>query len=141
MDRSCIASSLLALSLMACHADDLVVDEYYKTGLAINQRIEKQRAAVRRGVSAELTLLGRQLQVRTRGAIDTTALRLQFSHPLEAEHDFEVHLQATAPGLYVSTLPGTPAPNWHWTLDAGADGDWRLSGSLSTANFLDGATP
>ena len=135
-----VVAALSTVYIATRHADDLVVDDYYKTGLAINRQLEKERTAQARGITAELTLLDRQLQLRTTGPLDAAELRLQLSHPLEAEHDFAVTVRATAPGFYSARLPAAAAPNWHWSLDGGPESDWRLSGSLTAANFLDRGT-
>jgi len=121
------------------HADDLVVDEYYKDGLAINRQLEKQARAGEIGISADLLLVDERVQVRLAGAAkDTVApltLGLRLSHPLEADRDFSVTLDRVAPALYVGALPSPAAANWHWTLEPDSE-SWRLDGSLDAGNFL-----
>ena len=113
------------------------MEDYYKTGLAINQQLEKQRIATDRSLIAELSVLDERLQLRITGLDGMPPLRLRLFHPLEADRDFSVTLQASAPGLYVAALPAAVAPNWHWALDDGADSVWQLDGSLVNKNFLD----
>jgi hypothetical protein len=134
---SVVVAALYTVSIAMRHADDLVVDDYYKTGLAINQQLEKQRVAEAAGMRAEIDILARRLQVRLAGVPFGEPLRLRLSHPLEADRDFNVQLNSAAPGLYLAELPADVAPNWHWTLDAGEDSPWRLDGSLEASDFLD----
>jgi len=128
------------------HADDLVVDQYYKDGLSINRQLEKQARASEIGISADLLLLDERIQVRLAGeAADTVApltLNLRLSHPLEADRDFSVSLDRVAPALYIGALPAQAAANWHWTLEPDSE-SWRLDGSLRAADFLsvDGSIP
>lgn len=134
-----VIAAFVTLYIASRHADDLVVDEYYKDGLAINRQLEKRAAAAALGLSAQLLILDERVQIRLEGGnwdtTDQRELRLRLSHPLEADRDFSVVIERMAPGLYVGTLPSTVARNWHWTLDAGDD-SWRLDGSLDRASFL-----
>jgi len=132
-----VIAALSTVYIAVRHADDLVMEDYYKTGLAINRQLEKQRIATDRSLVAELSVLDRRLQLRIAGLDGMPALRLRLFHPLEADRDFSVTLQASAPGLYVVALPAPVAPNWHWALDDGADSKWQLDGSLASSDFLD----
>ncbi len=133
---SVVIAGLSTVFIANRHADDLVVDDYYKDGLAINQQLERQRIASELGLEASVTVLDRVVQVRLDGGSYDQELELRLSHPLEADRDFSLQLAARAPGLYVGEAPAAPAPNWHWTLDS-ADGGWRLDGSLTAGDFLD----
>lgn len=133
---SVVIAALSTVYVANRYADDLVVADYYKNGLAINKRFEKTRVAEARGLDAELRIFERRLQLRIAGGTPEPSLRLQFSHPLEADRDFTVQLTSSAPGLYTTELPNRVAPNWHWILDAGETGNWRLDGSLGTDDFL-----
>lgn len=121
------------------HADDLVVDAYYRDGLAINVQLEKRTAAAALGLSAAVRILDRRIQVRLRGTDEAVAylpeLRLQLSHPLEADRDFSLTLRRVAAGLFDATMPSPVTPNWHWIL-ADPEGNWRLDGSLGAAHFV-----
>jgi hypothetical protein len=124
------------------HADDLVVQDYYKNGLAINTQLEKQARAGALGLSASLLLTQEQVQVRLDSADQEQpeTLTLRLSHPLEADRDFSLELNRVAPTLYVASLPAPAASNWHWRLEPG-NGDWRIDGSLGAEAFLDRDTP
>jgi hypothetical protein len=145
-----VIASLTTLYIANRYSDDLVVDEYYKDGLAINVELGKARRAEERGIDAQLQILERTVQVRLGGDEYGDELQLRLSHPLEADRDFSMVLQRQAPGLYGGQMPATVAANWHWTLgaiaQAGTETDdgstateegWRLDGSLTAQNFLD----
>jgi len=131
---SVVIAAFVTLYIATRHADDLVVDEYYKDGLAINRQLAKQEAARELGYSARLTVLGERIEVETTGIEGQANLRLQLSHPLEADRDFTVQLTRTGPAHYAADLPASVASHWHWILDAGEDGSWRLDGSLEPGN-------
>ena len=48
-------------------ADGLVAEDYYKQGLAINKLLEREEAARRLGVSAEITLRPGKIRVELKG--------------------------------------------------------------------------
>lgn len=134
---SVVLAALATVYIAFLHADDLVTDDYYKTGLAINQRLEKQRAADTRGMQATVKVLEQRLQLRLAGLDNTPDLRLRLSHPMEANRDFSVDMHATSLGLYLVVLPSPVATGWHWSLDSGDEGDWRINGTLTVVDFLD----
>lgn len=148
---SVVIAGFVTLYIANIYSDDLVVDNYYKDGLAINVELDKQRFASERGLSAALTIFEQRIQLRLQGEEYRQTLRLQLSHPLEADRDFTVKLTQVAPGLYDAELPNPVEPNWHWTLSSAADpelaagalstgdagsSDWRLDGSLRIDNFI-----
>lgn len=133
---SVVIAGLSTLYIANLYSDDLVVDDYYKDGLAINKELGKQATAQELGISAQIKVLGHRAQVRLGGGLTPESFDLRFSHPLEADRDFSVNLTAVAPGLYQTELPATLAPNWHWTMEA-SDKQWRLDGSLVAGDFID----
>ncbi|KGE03332.1 CcoH-like protein [Pseudohaliea rubra DSM 19751] len=132
---SVVVAAFVTLYIAHRHADDLVVDEYYKDGLAINRQLAKQDTARQRGYSARLIVSDDRIEVDTGGVKGLAGLRLRLSHPLEADRDFTVQLRRTGETRYAAALPAPVASNWHWILDAGEDGSWRLDGSLARGDF------
>jgi hypothetical protein len=116
-------------------ADDLVVDEYYKNGLAINRKLEKLQRAQQQGITARLSIIGSDIIVKTDGPVDAPQLKLALSHPLESDRDFEVFLVQSVPGEYRGSMAADVAPRWHWALQLPGDQGWRLDGSITSADF------
>lgn len=119
-------------------ADDLVVDEYYKDGLAINRKLEKKQRASELGISAELAITGETVVVNTHGPVTSEQLMLLLSHPLEADRDFEVALVQSLPGEYRGRLSAPVAQRWHWALLNEGDQPWRLDGSVTATDISGG---
>jgi hypothetical protein len=111
-------------------ADDLVVTDYYRDGLAINRQLEKKQRSQELGISANLTFAGDKVTVQLTGPVDAGSLSLLLSHPMEADLDFPVTLGWIAPGIYQGALAGAVAPRWHWTLQLPQADGWRLDGSV-----------
>ena len=134
-----VVAGLSTLYIANRHADDLVVDEYYRDGLAINRQLAKQERAQALGISSRLEISGRSVTAHVSGPVEAQALRLDLSHPLEADRDFSVPLTRVGPGTYRGELQEPVFPRWHWRLEPMQTGAWRLDGSLSPGD-LDHAT-
>lgn len=117
------------------HADDLVADEYYKDGLAINVQLAKKQRAAELGLSAQLHFSGDLVTVTLSGPVRDSGLRLKLSHPLEADRDFAMPLTRIAPGSYRGSLDAEITPHWHWTLQGLRRDDWRLDGKVQAADI------
>lgn len=121
-----VVASVYTLIIANIHSDDLVVDEYYKVGLAINRQLVRQQTAHSMGIAASIRIEDRQLTARVDGTEALTQLRLRLSHPMEANQDLQVALTQTGPGHYSTQLPLPITGRWHWILDAGDGSAWRL---------------
>ena len=137
LPASVVIAGLSTLYIANRHADDLVVDEYYKDGLAINRQLEKKQRAEQQGISASLEFSATDVTVSLSGNETANQLQLMLSHPLESDRDFTTVLIRSAPGVYLGRLPRSVAPRWHWTLERTGDEGWRLDGSLDSDNFSD----
>lgn len=135
LPASVVVAGLVTFYIANRHADDLVIDEYYKEGLAINRQLARKQRANELGISAELNIQESALQLRLAGPIRNNILVLQLAHPIEADRDFTVSLGRRTDGSYSAPLPVSVAAHWHWTLDSGKDSDWRLDGRLTERNF------
>jgi hypothetical protein len=130
-----VVASFYTLYLASSGADDLVVDEYYKDGLAINRQLEKKQLGEALGVTAELAFSGELVTVQVAGPVDVAALNLLMSHPMEADRDFSVELKRIGQGVYRGALAGAVAPRWHWTLESTGPEAWRLDGSVASRDI------
>ena len=123
-----VVAAFYTLYIANRHADDLVVDEYYKEGLAINRELSRQRRAEALGISVRVSREQNQLLAHVEGPVYAEQLRLVLSHPMEAEQDLTLPLTRTGSGRYSVRLPTELTGRWHWIIDAGDGSDWRLDG-------------
>ena len=132
-----VVAGLTMVFIANRHADDLVVDEYYKDGLAINRQLEKKQRAQALGINAQLHFGAAMVSAHTSGPIEAGELKLLMSHPLEADRDFDITLNRQEAGVYRGKLPQAIAPRWHWTLELELeDGQgWRLDGSVQASDI------
>ena len=123
-----VVAAITTLIIAVTGSDDLVVDEYYKDGLAINRQLEREERARNRGYRADVTIDDDQVVVVTEALPAVAGLRLLLSHPMEAKRDISIGLRRSGPEHYAATLPAAVGDNWYWRLDAGDSSDWRLTG-------------
>lgn len=116
--------------------DGLVVDDYYKRGLAINQVLDREARAAALGLEASLAFTPARDRVRLAltGRTPTgERATLRLVHPTRVGQDQVVSLAAGAGGVLEGAvrppLPGT----WRLVLES-PDGAWRLAGEWRTAD-------
>lgn len=135
LPASVVVAGLSTLYIANRHADDLVADDYYKEGLAINRQLEKKERATERNITATLQINGDQIEVFLSGQATAHQLQLQMSHPLESDRDFTTVLVRSGEGQYRGRLRHEVASRWHWTLESQASEGWRLDGSVAATDF------
>lgn len=134
-----VTASLITVSIAFRHADDLVIDDYYKVGLAINQRIEHREAAKRLGITIALSVIDRQVQVSTTNVPPSTELTLLLAHPIEADKDFTLTLLPGPDGTFFATMPTPISESWHWSVSAVEPETWLVSGVIDKKALHNGA--
>ncbi len=127
-----VVAGLVTAWIAVANEDPLVVDNYYKEGLAINRVLERDQAAAQGGYRAELMLS--QDRARVRAYLSGAAperLRLSLVHPTRAELDRSVELRPLQAGWYEGEIELAAAPRWRVVLEDG-QGAWRLTGEWRT---------
>ena len=117
------------------HADPLVVDQYYKEGLAINRVLERDHVALAQGYRADLVLNQARTLVRVHlsGQNPPAELRLHFIHLTRSGLDREFAVAQIHPGLYEAAIMLPQAARWSVELqDAGKQ--WRLTGAWNQSD-------
>lgn len=137
LPASVVVASIVTAIIAHRGADDLVADDYYKDGLAINRRLEKQQRAQVLEVSARFRFSGDVVSVEMAGPVTDAELRLALAHPLEADRDFAITLERMGSGLYRGSLAHQVAPHWHWTLEQRREDGWRLDGTVQSTDLDD----
>lgn len=123
---ACVFTSWLAHTT----ADDLVQDDYYKSGKGINRVLKRDEEAARQGLAASITATDHELRVRLvtlDGTMLPRELRLRFSHVTQSQRDRVVTLHETTPGTFVGQKPELDGVRYYATLEDTASA-WRLTG-------------
>lgn len=115
--------------------DSLVVDDYYKQGLAVNRVIAREARAAELGVGATLQFNPGRDRVRVllaTGAEAPERLVLRLNHPTLQGGDRRVELARESAGVYAGTMDPPKGAAYQFTLEDAA-GQWRLTGRWKTA--------
>ncbi|MEF8727028.1 MAG: FixH family protein [Accumulibacter sp.] len=111
--------------------DGLVVDDYYKEGLGINQRTARDQRAADLGIGAELVLGGSGDRIRVllqtrEGVRMPESLILRIAHPTRPGLDQKLSLRAEGGAVYGGALRPLQG-RWHVVLEDDGQ-EWRLLG-------------
>jgi hypothetical protein len=116
------------------HPDPVVVDNYYKEGLAINRTLDQQRAAARMGLQAQARFDAGAgvltVQLSAHQKIKAAALKLLFVHATLANRDYSVRLSRQGEAVYRAQLKTLIPGNYDVMLEP-EDGGWRLDAHLT----------
>ncbi|WP_186407061.1 FixH family protein [Candidatus Accumulibacter aalborgensis] len=131
-----IVAGLFTAYLAVVTNDGLVEDDYYKQGLTVNQRTERDHRAAELGIEAEFVLGadGGRIRVLLRshqGVHLPEALALRIAHPTRPGFDQNVLLHLESAGVYTGSLVPLPPGRWHTTLEDDKQ-QWRLVGDWVT---------
>ena len=122
-----VIGGILTIVLAIQSPNALVVDDYYKEGLAINQQKHRIETARGQQLDALLRSDGSQLELtlRSNEATADETLSLQFIHATRAKLDHSIQLKRVGNGKYVAPTPALPAGVWYLRLRP-ADKRWEI---------------
>ncbi len=127
-----IIASLATVYVAFKGADDLISDNYYRDGLAINQVIEQDRAASALSLAADVRfdLESGEIFVLLTGDSSGRELQISLLHPFEKDLDKTIFLKHLEDGRYRADLEFRPAGRYYVRLTPRPDADWRLNGDI-----------
>lgn len=128
-----VVAAGIATLVIAIRSDDgLVVDDYYKRGLAINQTLERGARSAALGLAATVDVAADgAVDVRLHGGgADPEArppeLRFMLAHPTRAGEDRVAMLAPAGDGRYTGRVAPVPAGRWRVIVETDR---WRLPGT------------
>ncbi|MBI4741873.1 MAG: FixH family protein [Betaproteobacteria bacterium] len=127
-----VVAGMITAYLAVVSNDGLVEDDYYKQGLAVNQRTARDRHAGDLGLQAEVMpgADGLQLRVFLQGKQSDPvpeALNLRLTHPTRSGADQNIVLRPEGRGVYSGALATPLTGRWHVALED-KEREWRLLG-------------
>lgn len=121
-----VVASVTTLFIAINNKPDMVVEDYYKKGKAINVDLSRLDNAYRLALKFKLNVENDKITlVQTFGEPQTAALRLKFIHRTQKIKDFEQLLTANANGEYVLNLTQPILGKWTIQLES-FDAKWRI---------------
>ena len=140
LPATAVVAGIATVWIATTSADGLVVGDYYKAGLAINQTLARDEAARALALTATLRDEAGALGLALAGRLKTFPghVTLTLAHPTRPGMDQVLTLDHAGEGHYRVALPPLPAGKWHAQLTDPAS-SWRLSGVLHTPFSQPGA--
>jgi hypothetical protein len=113
------------------HADDLVNDDYYKVGIAINQNIESEELATDLGLHGRMFFSGEKVQLQIQAESNSAMLfpekiMLELFHPTLKRDDISVELKQQSNGLYTAAFNITHLDGKRYLRITPFNQDWIL---------------
>ncbi|MGH1484654.1 MAG: FixH family protein [Cellvibrionaceae bacterium] len=133
--------SSITVTLAVRHADDRVIDNYYKEGRMINIRQDEdllaQTLSVKASINFDQTLQELTLQLSVQGELPDSLL-LELGHPAQVDLDQAIVLKRVANDQYHAELPNKFFDNrWYLRLaPVFSDSEktpWRVRGEINFA--------
>lgn len=126
---SAVVFGFFMLAVVLLHPDDLVDDNYYQDGMAINRTLDMDNNARHLHISAKLTNFGGgKMAFAVDGATDS-ALLLKFYHVTDRNKDMAFTLYPEQNNIYAATggIPADLEQQGVWYVELiGVDNNWRL---------------
>lgn len=126
-----VAAGVITAWIALSTHDGLVADDYYKQGLAVNQKLARNQAAASMQLEVRLRLGPERLELRLvshAGAALPARVRLTLAHPTRNGEDRQV-LLAGAGGVFAGQPLALGPGRWQAVVEDEA-ATWRLAGSV-----------
>jgi hypothetical protein len=132
-----IASSHLVYTAIN-NKPEMVLTNYYKEGMAINEEISTEKLADTLDINADLIVIDNTIEVRLRGRLakPPANITLVFQHPIEVARDMTVVAVRGADDVYRTTTAIAPF-RWYVSIE-GIDQDsmamWLIKGEIDLSH-------
>jgi len=129
---SVVVAGCFTMWLAFARQDPLVVGDYYKQGMAINQDLRRDRVAARLGLSARLRydpadgkLSGRIVARESMPYVG--GLTIHLIHSTLPEKDVTLNVRSDTRGAFIVSLPMLEMAHWQVLIESESR-EWRLNG-------------
>lgn len=128
---SAVIGGISTIIITNKHQPDLVVDDYYKKGKAINQELTLYDNAARLGVKLQVKVNEHRVEVKS--PTDFTALKVQMIHSTLAAQDFDLILTPNAVGTLSSSIEDLMPGKWQ-IIVMPLDMSWKIRKTVAIPN-------
>ncbi len=128
LPASAVLGGIVTIWIAVESDDGLVVDDYYKRGLEINKKLDRDKAVIEYDLVANLKISEGQNNIQISldandKFVSPSSIKLSFLHPTIKGQDQIMVLRATGKSFYAGPLPSLINGNWYLQVEAD---DWRL---------------
>jgi hypothetical protein len=128
---SVVIACMVTIVIAVKTQDGMVVDDYYKQGLAINQSLERDHNAAALDLSAifRLSPETNMLELQLTGNAKPGPVRLKLLHATIADLDQTLDLNTTNNAILKAEIAPLKAGKWYLQLES-EPGNWRVAGQI-----------
>jgi len=124
-----VVMGVVLLVISVTNHDGLVVDDYYKRGLQINETLAREARASELGLKADIDVQqsGNRLSMTLSGSAAFEApqqVKLGFYHATRQDRDQVLSMRRDASGTYTAPLPELSEGRWYVSAETP---EWRLT--------------
>ena len=128
LPASAVLGGIVTVWIAVESDDGLVQDDYYKHGLEINRKLDRDKAAIQYDLVADLKISENQNNIQISldandQFISPSSIKLSFLHPTIKGQDQILVFQSTGMNIYAGLLPSLISGKWYLQIEAD---DWRL---------------
>jgi hypothetical protein len=120
---SSIFAGIATVIITNKHQPEMVIDDYYKKGKAINMELGLYQQAKQLGI--ELQLLVQDERVIIKSNTDFPALKATFTHSTQSKRDFDAMLTKNAKGEFTTLLEQPISGKWSVIISP-VTAEWKL---------------
>jgi len=137
LPASAVIAGIITVVIAVQNKDPLIDENWYKDGLAINQRLDKQHQAKIQAIEAHISINRdtATLKIDTLNIppVDNPELNIKLIHPTLEMKDAILKAYRTPAGHYIAQMQAIPAGHYYLHLTNTAS-DWELTGSINFSN-------
>ncbi len=133
LPASAVVAGISTVIIAMNNRDPMVVDNYYKEGLAINRVISQQQMAAKLGLLArtQYNAATGQLEIKIDNSLqdEVTSLNLSFVHATRADLDKKFVLHKDKQGIFRAAIKNIDTGKWNVFLEPTSK-QWRLDAKV-----------
>lgn len=125
-----IVAGVITTWLAVVSNDGLVSDDYYKQGMTLNQRLQRDHKAEALGLHADVMRSEQNVRLLIGAGTDVKlpeVVSVKLAHPTQAGRDQLIKMTSEGQGFYGGQMSVAVAGRWIVSIED-PSGDWRLQG-------------
>lgn len=131
LPMSAVIGGIATIILTNQNQPNMVIDDYYKKGKAINQELTLYNNAEKLGVNLELKINAHRVEIKS--TQQYTALKLKVIHSTLSEQDFDLVLTPNAAGTLSSAVDKIMPGKWQVVVSP-MDNAWKVRKDVALPN-------
>jgi hypothetical protein len=131
LPMSAVIGGIATIIITNKHQPDMVVDDYYKKGKAINQELTLYDNALKLGITLEVKVNEHRIEVKS--PTEFTALKVKMIHSTLADQDFDLVLTPNAVSTLSSSIETIMPGKWQ-IIVMPMDNSWKVRKTVALPN-------